>query len=69
MVLAPVIRGKKGHHKEVFEGLVRQGFVRARIDGEVMDLREISKSKAGTPFTTKSRVTKNTPSRRWSIAS
>ena len=53
MVLAPVVRGKKGHHKEVFEGMVRQGFVRARVDGEVMDLREIAKTKAGTPFTTK----------------
>ncbi|MEO0513958.1 MAG: excinuclease ABC subunit UvrA [Planctomycetota bacterium] len=53
MVLAPVIRGKKGHHKEVFEGMVRQGFVRARVDGEVMDLREIAKTKAGSPFTTK----------------
>ena len=53
MVLAPVVRGKKGHHKEVFEAMVRQGFVRARVDGEVLDLREVSKSKAGTPFTTK----------------
>ncbi len=53
MVLAPVIRGKKGHHKEVFEAMVRQGFVRARVDGEVMDLREIAKKKAGSPFTTK----------------
>ncbi|MEM9416015.1 MAG: excinuclease ABC subunit UvrA [Planctomycetota bacterium] len=52
MVLAPVIRGKKGHHKEVFEGMLRQGFVRARVDGEIMDLREITESKAGTPFTT-----------------
>jgi len=53
MVLAPVVRGKKGHHKEVFEGLIRQGYVRARVDGEVMDLREIAQSKAKTPFTTK----------------
>ncbi len=53
MVLAPLIRGKKGHHKEVFDGMMRQGFVRARVDGEVMDLREIQQSKAGTPFTTK----------------
>ena len=53
MVMAPLIRGKKGHHKEVFAGLSRQGFVRARVDGEVMDLREIQQSKAGTPFTTK----------------
>jgi excinuclease ABC subunit A len=53
MILAPVIRGKKGHHKEVFESMVRQGFVRARVNGEVMDLREVTKTKAGTPFTTK----------------
>ncbi|MFW6336243.1 MAG: excinuclease ABC subunit UvrA [Phycisphaeraceae bacterium] len=53
MILAPLIRGKKGHHKEVFDAMVRQGFVRARVDGEVMDLREIQNSKAGTPFTTK----------------
>ncbi len=53
MVLAPIIRGKKGHHKEVFEAMVRQGFVRARVDGKVTDLREVQQSKAGTPFTTK----------------
>ena len=52
MILAPVIRGKKGHHKEIFEALVRQGFVRARVDGEILDLRDIAESKAGTPFTT-----------------
>ncbi|MEQ9453087.1 MAG: excinuclease ABC subunit UvrA [Phycisphaeraceae bacterium] len=53
MALAPVIRGKKGQHKEVFASLLRQGFVRARVDGEVMDLREITESKDGTPFVTK----------------
>lgn len=53
MILAPVIRGKKGHHKEVFEGMVKQGFIRARVNGEVLDLRKITASKAGTPFTTK----------------
>jgi len=51
MVLAPMVRGKKGHHKEVFAALVRQGLVRARVDGEVLDLRDLGKS--GTPFTTK----------------
>jgi len=51
MVLAPLIRGKKGHHREAFEGMVRQGFVRARVDGEVLDLRELGEK--GTPFTTK----------------
>ncbi len=53
MLLAPLVRGKKGHHKEVFAGMGRQGFVRARADGEVLDLREVNESKAGTPWTTK----------------
>ena len=53
MILAPLIRGKKGHHKEVFESMVRQGFIRARADGQVIDLRELSKTKEGSPFTTK----------------
>jgi len=49
MVLAPIIRGKKGHHKEVFEAMVRQGFVRGRLDGQVIDLRELD---GGTPLQT-----------------
>lgn len=65
MVLAPIIRGKKGHHKEVFEAMIRQGFVRARVDGEIMDLRDVTSEKAkfrgGTPFTTqKQRYQKHT---------
>ncbi|MBI1367429.1 MAG: excinuclease ABC subunit UvrA [Planctomycetes bacterium] len=40
MVLAPLIRGKKGEHVEVIESISKQGFVRARIDGNVMDLRQ-----------------------------
>ena len=48
MILAPLIRGQKGHHKEVFEAMVRQGFVRARVDGEVMEVRN-----GDTPFKTK----------------
>ena len=39
MVLSPLIRGKKGEHKDTLEGIQRQGFVRARVDGEVIDLR------------------------------
>ncbi|MCC7146671.1 MAG: excinuclease ABC subunit UvrA [Phycisphaeraceae bacterium] len=41
MVLSPLVRGKKGHHKEIFEAMVRQGFVRARLDGQILDLREL----------------------------
>jgi excinuclease ABC subunit A len=38
MILAPVIREKKGEHAKVMETLVKDGFTRARIDGEVMEL-------------------------------
>ena len=40
MLLAPVIRGKKGNHKEIFDTLIKQGFVRARVNGAVVDLRQ-----------------------------
>ncbi|MBI1373469.1 MAG: excinuclease ABC subunit UvrA [Phycisphaera sp.] len=51
MVLAPIVRGKKGEHVDVLEGIQRQGFVRARIDGQVQDLRvaqTLSKTKKHT---------------------
>lgn len=38
MLLAPVIRDRKGEHLHVFESLRRDGFIRARIDGLVVDL-------------------------------
>ena len=38
MLLAPVVRERKGEHVQVFEQLRAQGFVRARVDGEVYDL-------------------------------
>ena len=38
MVLAPVIRDRKGEHQHVFSELVASGFIRARIDGIVTDL-------------------------------
>jgi excinuclease ABC subunit A len=39
-VLAPVIRGRKGHHEKVFEDIRKAGFARVRADGEVRDLDE-----------------------------
>lgn len=39
-ILAPVVRDKKGQHKDVFDDLRNKGFVRARVDGEVRDLEE-----------------------------
>jgi excinuclease ABC subunit A len=38
MLLAPVIRNRKGEHQQLLDHLRSQGFVRARIDGEVVDL-------------------------------
>ena len=40
LVLAPLVRGRKGHYKELFEQLLRQGFLRARVDGKVIDLTD-----------------------------
>ncbi len=39
-ILAPVIKGRKGHHEKVFEDIGKQGFQRVRVDGEVRDLEE-----------------------------
>jgi len=38
--LAPVVRGRKGHYRELFEQTMKQGFVQVRVDGELMDLEE-----------------------------
>jgi excinuclease ABC subunit A len=40
MLLAPVVKDRKGEHLHLFESLRRQGFIRARIDGLVCDLDE-----------------------------
>ncbi len=39
-ILAPVIRGKKGEHRKVFEDAKKSGYVRVRVDGEQYDLGE-----------------------------
>jgi excinuclease ABC subunit A len=40
MILAPVVRGRKGEYRKELEKYLRQGFVRARIDGELRSLDE-----------------------------
>ena len=40
MLLAPVVRRQKGEFRDVFERLAREGFVRVRVDGEMMELGE-----------------------------
>jgi excinuclease ABC subunit A len=37
-ILAPVIRSRKGHYRELFEQIAKQGFVKVRADGEIKDL-------------------------------
>ncbi|MDB5201770.1 MAG: uvrA [Ferruginibacter sp.] len=37
-LLAPVIRGRKGHYRELFEDTRKKGFLKVRVDGEVLDL-------------------------------
>jgi len=40
-VCAPLVRGRKGEHKDVFAGIVREGFVRVRVDGIIYDVRNV----------------------------
>ncbi|MFC4688835.1 excinuclease ABC subunit UvrA [Dokdonia genika] len=37
-ILAPTIRSRKGHYRELFEQIAKQGFVKVRVDGEVRDI-------------------------------
>ncbi|RKX21538.1 MAG: excinuclease ABC subunit A, partial [Candidatus Zixiibacteriota bacterium] len=37
MVLAPLVRGKKGEHREIIEEAIREGFVRLRVDNEIVE--------------------------------
>jgi excinuclease UvrABC ATPase subunit len=56
-VLAPVVRGRKGEYEALLDDLAKQGFVRARVDGEVVELSE----RAPSPWP----ATSSTPSRWW----
>ena len=38
LILAPVVKGRKGHYRELFEQIKKWGFLRVRIDGEVVEL-------------------------------
>ena len=41
LLLAPLVRGRKGHYRELFEQLRKKGFLQVRIDGEIRDLAEV----------------------------
>ena len=38
LLLSPMVKGRKGHYRELFEQIMKQGFVRARVDGELVEL-------------------------------
>ncbi len=40
ILLAPIVRGRKGHYRELFEQLRKQGYLKVRIDSEITDLKE-----------------------------
>ena len=51
MVLAPLVRGKKGEHAETFRQIQREGFVRVRVDGQLHDVKlapKLSKTRKHT---------------------
>ncbi len=50
MVLAPVVRAKKGFHKDTLEELFKQGWVRARVNGDLIDLRDALKEDNENPL-------------------
>lgn len=41
LLLAPLVRGRKGHYRELFDQLRRKGFTSVRVDGELRDLSEV----------------------------
>ena len=38
-ILAPLVRGRKGHYRELFEQIIKKGFIHARIDEEIVELK------------------------------
>jgi excinuclease ABC subunit A len=38
MLLAPVVKGRKGHYRELFENIQKKGYIRVRVDGKIVDI-------------------------------
>ncbi|PHS07144.1 MAG: excinuclease ABC subunit A [Kordia sp.] len=38
VILSPVIKSRKGHYRELFENIAKQGFTKVRVDGEILDI-------------------------------
>ena len=41
LLLAPLVRGRKGHYRELFDSLRKKGFLQVRIDGEIRELNDV----------------------------
>ena len=39
IILAPIVRGRKGHYRELFEQVRKQGYLKIRVDGEIVDVK------------------------------
>ncbi len=39
-ILAPLVRGRKGHYRELFEKIRKQGYIKVRVDGEMLDVKD-----------------------------
>ena len=50
IIMAPVIRGKKGFHRDVLEDLSQQGWTRVRVNGSMKDIREVLKEPGENPL-------------------
>ena len=51
LIMAPLVRGKRGAHREVFESIAKSGFVRARVDGDMIEAAQpptLAKTKSHT---------------------
>src|SRR4051794_10024281 len=46
MILSPLVRGQKGEHKDIFGAIHKQGFVRARVDGQIHELPNVAAAPA-----------------------
>src|SRR4051812_32404527 len=46
MILSPLVRTQKGEHRDVFQAIHKQGFVRARVDGQIHELQKVENAPA-----------------------
>ncbi|MCF0165704.1 MAG: excinuclease ABC subunit UvrA [Bacteroidales bacterium] len=42
VVLAPLVKGRKGHYRELFESMMRRGYSKMRIDGNIVDITDVA---------------------------